>query len=273
MHHKEGCRDPLSADVCHDKPHFCLTEHKEVIEVSADLPGRLHGSINIKICPVREGREAVRQHVRLNAVGEGEFRMDSLFLSRHLCQIFLIILQVMLHIRQNQAQVFHLVAGLNIQAAEVFSFLSPFLLVPAVGLRRLRDAVDRPDQPFPDPAFKDEGHQNHQQNHRKGILQDKQTHRVGNLAQRDIRKNIAVDPAVIAPDGITAGAEPSVLFRPADVIELAFPVPVQKGIQLFLLDLLPVSGMMDRISFRIHDIDQGGCVFVIHRKVHVVHVA
>ena len=91
-----------------------LVQHEEIIEVSADLLGRLHGRIDVKLGPVREGREDPRQHVRLDLGRNIELRADPLFFFGDLEQVCHVQLHVREHVRQGDRQHLHLVAGMDL---------------------------------------------------------------------------------------------------------------------------------------------------------------
>ena len=73
--------------------------HKEeIVEIPADLPGRSHGRIDVKILPLRKCRKEIREHVFLNARRERQLRADPLPLGRNRCEVLNIILDLLLHL-------------------------------------------------------------------------------------------------------------------------------------------------------------------------------
>ena len=59
-----------------------LVDQEEIIEVAADLLGRVHAGIDVKLLPIREGGENAGQHIRLDPGGKGQLRADTLLLRR-----------------------------------------------------------------------------------------------------------------------------------------------------------------------------------------------
>ena len=49
-----------------------IVDQEEIIQITADFLGRLHGGINIKIPPVREGRKHLRQSAGLDPRGNAQ---------------------------------------------------------------------------------------------------------------------------------------------------------------------------------------------------------
>ena len=96
-HHKEGGRDPLAGDIRDHQAEVVLVDQEEVIKVSADLLGRMHGGKNIKGIVFRKGRELAGQHVRLDPGRQRELRPDPLPLRRDLCDAVDIVLDLLLH--------------------------------------------------------------------------------------------------------------------------------------------------------------------------------
>ena len=64
--HKHGCRHALVGHVCDYQRQMVLIDHKEIIEVTADLPGGGHGGVQFKLFPVRECREFAGDHLSLD---------------------------------------------------------------------------------------------------------------------------------------------------------------------------------------------------------------
>ena len=72
-------------------------EHVEIVEITADFFGSMHGGVNVKIKPLREWREYIREHAFLNIGGYVELRGNALLLRRDLGQILHIALQFIGH--------------------------------------------------------------------------------------------------------------------------------------------------------------------------------
>ena len=71
--HEQRRRNALTGYVGNDDRQVGLVDHKEIVEVAADLLGRVHGGVYIKFRTLRESREDVRQHIALDVAGDIEF--------------------------------------------------------------------------------------------------------------------------------------------------------------------------------------------------------
>ena len=77
-YHEQRCRNPFAGDICHNQGQMILIHKEEVVEISPNLFGRIHGSVNIAVSPVRECGKSARQHIRLDFFRNVEFRADPL---------------------------------------------------------------------------------------------------------------------------------------------------------------------------------------------------
>ena len=89
-HHEQGCRNAFPADIRHDHAQMIIVDQEEVVEITPDLLGRIHRRIQVKLPPVREGRENMRQHAALDQVGHLQFRADAFLFPRYLLDLFYI---------------------------------------------------------------------------------------------------------------------------------------------------------------------------------------
>ena len=81
-HHEQRRGHALARDVRHHQAQVIVIDQEEVIEIAADLLGRVHGGVDIEFVAVREGREDAGQHVRLDARGQRQLGADALLLGR-----------------------------------------------------------------------------------------------------------------------------------------------------------------------------------------------
>ena len=81
-----------------------IVDQEEVIEITADFLRRVHGRIDCKFGPSRERREDVRDHTRLNPVGQAEFRRDALVLRCHGEHLADVGVDVLFHLRKAVVQ-------------------------------------------------------------------------------------------------------------------------------------------------------------------------
>ena len=68
-----------------------LINKEEIVEVAADLSGRIHHSVNVELSALRESRENTGQHALLDLVGHVQLRADPLLLrgdTPHLSHVF-----------------------------------------------------------------------------------------------------------------------------------------------------------------------------------------
>ena len=76
-HHEERCGDAFAGYVGHDQAQMVVIHKEEVVEITADSPGRVHAGVDLKFGPVRKCRESIRKHVRLDPGGEGQLVADA----------------------------------------------------------------------------------------------------------------------------------------------------------------------------------------------------
>ena len=96
-----------------------VVDHKEVVEVSADLNRRIHNRVNVKLVAVREGREVGREHILLDARRQTQLRTDTFSFRRDSGQILDILGNVVLHVRHGQVQLFEFVSAAYVEMLEV----------------------------------------------------------------------------------------------------------------------------------------------------------
>ena len=145
-HHKQRCRNALSGDVGNDETEMIFVDQEEIIEVSADLSGRLHNRIDIKLMPVRVRRECMRQHGRLNFGCQCQFRADAFFFGGDLQQVGAVFFQGVLHICHGVRELFQFVTGADAQCGEVIAVRIFCLLTGCEALGCLGNPVDRVDE-------------------------------------------------------------------------------------------------------------------------------
>ena len=91
-HHKERRRNTLTGDIRHNKSNMIVIHQEEIIEITADLFGRCHGCINIKLFALRESREQMRKLTGLDCICHPQFQLDPLFF----CRDFLNLVHIMI---------------------------------------------------------------------------------------------------------------------------------------------------------------------------------
>ena len=75
--HEERRGNTFSGNICHDEGEMVVIDQVEVVEVAADLPGRLHAGEEIEFSAFREGRENRGEHGGLDAVRDVKLRGDA----------------------------------------------------------------------------------------------------------------------------------------------------------------------------------------------------
>ena len=75
-HHEEGGGDALAGDVRDAEAEVVVVDQEEIVKIPSDLPGGVHGGVNIKFTAVREGREFAGQHAVLDAGGHLQLGAD-----------------------------------------------------------------------------------------------------------------------------------------------------------------------------------------------------
>ena len=65
-HHEKRRRHALTAHVRHDQREAVAVDEEEIVEVAADLSGRVHRRVDVELLILRKRRKQVRQHVRLD---------------------------------------------------------------------------------------------------------------------------------------------------------------------------------------------------------------
>ena len=86
-----------------------FVDQEEIIEISADLPGRTHGGINIEFPSVRERREDTRKHTVLNPVRHMKLCTDALLFPCDLSYICYVLLCPFREIRERLCKDFDLI--------------------------------------------------------------------------------------------------------------------------------------------------------------------
>ena len=90
-HHEQRRGDSLAADIRDHHAQMILINKEEIVEIAADLPGRIHHSVDIERAALRQSRENAGQHALLDLVGHVQFRADPLLLrsdTPHLGHVF-----------------------------------------------------------------------------------------------------------------------------------------------------------------------------------------
>ena len=65
-HHKQRGGNALATDIGNHQAKMILIDQEKVVKVSAYLPGGIHGCVNVKLRPLGEWREFMRQHASLD---------------------------------------------------------------------------------------------------------------------------------------------------------------------------------------------------------------
>ena len=74
--------------------------HEEIVKVAANLLGRSHRGIYIKLVVIRKGRENTWQHMCLNIRCQSKLCSDSFFFSCYFLKFFNIFSYLMVHFRK-----------------------------------------------------------------------------------------------------------------------------------------------------------------------------
>ena len=213
-HHEQRRGDALAGYVGHDKAEMILVDQEKVVKVAADLLGRIHAGVDVQLRPLGEGRKDVRQHVGLDAVGERQLDVHALLFGRDGGKVLFVFGQIPLHIRHHEAQVFHLVAGADVQKGEVVGPADAAAPVGGIALRRVGDLIDRADERALHMARDQITDQKDHDEQRQHILQHKSVHPVREVRQRQIGQQKAADLAAHVVDRDAGGAQPAVFFGP-----------------------------------------------------------
>ena len=97
-HHEQRRRDALARDVRDHEREMVFIQHKEVVEVTADLARRRHTGVESEVAALREGRKDARQHVVLDPCGDVELRTDAFGLCGDACEVVNIGAQGLCHL-------------------------------------------------------------------------------------------------------------------------------------------------------------------------------
>ena len=141
-HHEQRRRHTLAGNIGDHQAQMIIINQEVIIEVTADFLGRIHGSIDIEVRPVRESREVMRQHALLNILRQGQLGSDSLLFGRYRLDRFHILDRLMGLFGKTLGQLLDLIAG----AEGVFHLELKIL----AGQMRdsLGHGVERLDHPF-----------------------------------------------------------------------------------------------------------------------------
>ena len=129
-HHKQCRRNTFSGNISHHHSQMILIHQKEIVEISSHFFSRSHGCINFKLIPIRESRENTGKHICLDLRSHVQLRTDPLFFRRHFCQIFDILLNILLHLLHRACQKANLILILHsLQSGRSLMFIGkPFCL-------------------------------------------------------------------------------------------------------------------------------------------------
>ena len=108
-HHKERGGNTLAGNVRHHQREVVVVNQKIVIKIAADLFGRLHIGIEVKIFSFGECRESVRNGVFLNPFCHGKLRADAFLFRCHGGEIFNVFQHFLFHFINGMAQAGNLV--------------------------------------------------------------------------------------------------------------------------------------------------------------------
>ena len=145
-HHEQRRGHALAGNVRHHKAQVIVVHQEKVVKIAADLLGRGHGGVEVKLRPLREGREDPRQHIRLDLGGDVQLRADALLFGGNGGQVRDVAVDIPLHLLHGVAECFHFIAGPDVQLGDGGI---PRLLAAVVlheGARRVRQLVDGFDQ-------------------------------------------------------------------------------------------------------------------------------
>ena len=249
-----------------------LIDEVEVVEVAAHGPGRVHGGVEVDLGPVREGRENVGQHGRLDPCGKVQLRADAFLLGGGGGELVHVLGHVSLHIGHGKAQVLDLVAGVDVQGGEVVRREVPGLAVLRIGSGRLGNGVDGIDDGLLHAPGIGPGDQSRQQDDGGGEADGKGFDAGNQIRHVDVHQEEGVGDALLVLEGQAGGAEPAVVLGVVDVIEAAVAVPVQELPHALLGDGLPFAGKKPFLLLGVHHVDHGAGLLVVHGDVDVVDV-
>ena len=111
-HHEQRRRNALAGYVRNDHAQVVVVDEEVVVEVAAHLLGRGHAGINLKLRPIREGRENVGQHRRLDVRRQRQLRADSFLFRRDLHHLGHVFHGFVRNRREGLGQLLNLIAGL-----------------------------------------------------------------------------------------------------------------------------------------------------------------
>ena len=78
--HEQGGGDPLAGDVSHADAQFITFDKEVVVEIPADLAGRLQQAVNVKLVPVGKSGEGIRHHTQLDIAADIELLLHAFLL-------------------------------------------------------------------------------------------------------------------------------------------------------------------------------------------------
>ena len=272
-HHEHSRRDTLAGYVGDHYGEMIVINKEEIVEVAAHLFGGDISSIDIELVSVGERREDVGQHIRLYLAGERELGADALLLGCDGRQIFLVVLQIALHILYGEGEVLYLVAGMYIEICKMLGLLHACLLIRGIVARGLGDGVDRLYDRILHKQQQQDAEQGDNYPETHGVLQDKQPDVGDNVLQSDVGEDIRGDLACFGSHGHAGGAYPSVVFGVAYIIEHTRAVPVEELLHTLAIYALPCSRLVGIVGIGVDDIDQRVGAFVIHSEVDIIDVA
>ena len=98
--HEQSRRHSFTRDIRHNEGQMLFIRHEEIVKVAANLLGRSHRGIYIKLVVIRKGRENTWQHMCLNIRCQSKLCSDSFFFSCYFLKFFNIFSYLMVHFRK-----------------------------------------------------------------------------------------------------------------------------------------------------------------------------
>ena len=88
-HHEQRCRNAFPGYIRHDQAEVIIINEEEIIEVTANLSGRIHAGKNVKFLPARKRREYMGHHGELDPCCKIQLGAYTLLFGSDLCKIIL----------------------------------------------------------------------------------------------------------------------------------------------------------------------------------------
>ena len=145
-HHKQCSGDSLARNISDYQSQMILIDQEEIVEITAHLPCRCHGSKDIQVFPVRERREYIGNGIFLDSAGQGKFCSDPFLLGSNGSKVIHIGYHVLFHGIDGTGK-----AGYLRIPADISQFLTPGILPGKTG-RLFRNLPDRFHELLPEIA-------------------------------------------------------------------------------------------------------------------------